>query len=64
MVNEIATNNSPRLAVKISEAASLLGVSTSTVRRLIERGELKVVRCLRHPLIPLSELARLISVGA
>lgn len=48
----------PRLAVKISEAASLLGVSTSTVRRLIERGELKVVRCLRHPLIPRAELER------
>lgn len=63
MVNEIATNNSPRLSCKIREAAVLLGVSDSTIRRLIARGDIRVSRKLRHPLIPMSELVRLIAVG-
>jgi len=55
---------SHRLTCKIKEAAAMLGVSESTVRRLISRGDIRVSRKLRHPLIPMSELARLISVGA
>ena len=51
-----------RLACKIREAATLLGVSESTIRRLIAAGELRVIRKLRHPLIPVSELERLLDI--
>jgi len=40
-----------RLAVKINEAAFLLNISKASVRRLIDRGELKSIRKLRHTLI-------------
>jgi excisionase family DNA binding protein len=43
--------NTKRLAVKISEAAFLLNISKASVRRLIDRGELKSIRKLRHTLI-------------
>ena len=44
-------SNTKRLAVKISEAAFLLNISKASVRRLIDRGELKSIRKLRHTLI-------------
>jgi excisionase family DNA binding protein len=51
----------PRLAVKIREASELLGVSTSSIRRLIQRGEIQVIRKFRHPLVPVTELQKLIN---
>jgi excisionase family DNA binding protein len=54
--------NSPaKRAVKISEAAGLLGVSESSIRRLISRGILKPIRVLRHLLIPLKQLDALLN---
>lgn len=50
-----------RLTLKIGEAASLLGVSTSTVRRLISRGFLRPLRQLRHLLIPVEQLTALVA---
>jgi len=47
-----------RCAVKIKEAADLLGLSPTTIRRLIKRGDLKAVKALRHPLISLYEISR------
>ena len=45
------TSSTNCLAVKISEAAFLLNVSKASVRRLIDRGELKAIRKLRHTLV-------------
>ena len=49
-----------RKSFKIHEAAELLGVSASSIRRLIARGHLRSVRVLRHVLIPATELDRLL----
>jgi len=40
-----------RELLKIAEVAIMLGISQSTVRRLIDRGLLKANRSLRHLLI-------------
>jgi excisionase family DNA binding protein len=51
-----------RLTYKVPEASKILGINAHTLRRLIARGEIKVVRALRHPLIPAEELKRFASV--
>ena len=52
----------PRGALKIKEAAEYLGgVSTMTVRRLINRGLLKPNRATGHLLFPVSELDRFLT---
>ena len=51
------------LAVGINEAANLLCVSSYTLRRNIERGEIRVVRVGRRVLIEPREIARLIEKG-
>jgi excisionase family DNA binding protein len=49
-------------ALKIKEAAQYLGgISTITVRRLIQRGLIKPNLALRHILIPVSELDRFLA---
>jgi excisionase family DNA binding protein len=50
-------------AVKIKEAAQMLGVCENTVRRLIIRNKLRRVPGLRHILIPVSEIDRFLSVS-
>jgi excisionase family DNA binding protein len=50
-----------RIAVKMPEAAAMLGVSTKTIRRAIQRGDIRVTRKFRHKLIPVSELERFIN---
>ncbi len=45
--------------VNISQAAEALSVSRDSVRRLIERGQLKSVRILRRVMIPVTEVERL-----
>lgn len=49
-----------RLSYKISEAATALGVSPASIRRLIARGIIKPVRILRHVLVPASELRKIV----
>ena len=49
-----------RLSYKITEAAELLGVSPTTIRRAIDRGMLNPCRVFRHVLIPVDQLERLI----
>jgi excisionase family DNA binding protein len=56
-VNPKGSAVSPR-ALKVSQAASYLGVSTISIRRLITRGLIKPNRALRHLLIPVAELER------
>jgi excisionase family DNA binding protein len=50
-----------RLALKINEAAALIGVSHQTIRRAITRGDIRVSRKTRHVLIPRGEIERFIS---
>jgi excisionase family DNA binding protein len=47
-------------SVKISEAAVILGVSESSIRRLIDRGIIKPSRVLRHLLVPLKQLDQIL----
>ncbi len=55
-------NTAPLGALKLKDAAKYLGgISTITVRRLIDRGLIKPCRTLRHLLIPISELDRFIA---
>jgi excisionase family DNA binding protein len=58
---ESRINQLPRIAVKMPEAAAMLGVSTKTIRRAIQRGDIRVTRKFRHKLIPVSELERFIN---
>lgn len=46
------------MAYKMSEAASLLGISVITLRRAIDRGDIQPSRAFRHVLIPAAELQR------
>lgn len=58
------TQIAPVGALKIKDAAKYLGgVSTITVRRLIQRGLVKPNRALRHILIPVAELDRFLAGG-
>jgi len=58
-----STNPPPqKLAFKISETAAMLGISESSVRRALERGEIKANRKFRHILIPMSEIKRFLAV--
>lgn len=50
-------------ALKISEAAQILHVSESSIRRLIRRGDLRGLRIIRHLLIPAEDIERLLQAG-
>ena len=47
-----------RLTYSIRETADLLGVSYFTVFRLLKRGKLHALTCIRHKRIPKAELER------
>ncbi len=49
------------LAVKIPRAAEALGISKSSVRRLIAQNEIRAITVLRHTMVPVSELERFCS---
>lgn len=49
-----------RLAYNLTECAAQLGISESSVRRLIQRGRLRRVQGFRHILVPASELQKLV----
>lgn len=49
-----------KLLFKLKEASALLGVSTASLRRAIQRGLIKPVRAFRHVLISRAELERFI----
>jgi hypothetical protein len=49
------------LLLKVPQAATLLGLSISSIDRLIGRGELKPIVQLRHRLIPRSEIERFLN---
>ena len=49
-----------RRAYSLKETASTLGISESSVRRLIARGKLRPSRLLRHLMVPVEEIDRLL----
>ena len=49
----------PQLLHSIDDAATRLGVSVSTIWRLIRSGQLRAVKILGRTLVPESELQRL-----
>jgi excisionase family DNA binding protein len=49
-----------QLAHSIDDAAARLGVSVSTIWRLIRSGQLRTVKILGRTLVPESELQRLV----
>jgi excisionase family DNA binding protein len=53
-----------RLAYTVNETAEMLGLSTKTVYRLIERGLLKSVGALRHKRITRAEIDRFLKTTA
>jgi hypothetical protein len=54
------TSSSPiqRIAVKIDEAAAMLGVTRNTIKNAIKRGDLHASRKLRHKLILVADLEK------
>lgn len=60
-MNEPPTHNPPgesKLTLTVGEAARALGVSRTTIYRLIADGHLRASRVLRRKLIPVGELQR------
>ena len=51
-----------QLAVSIPKAAEMLDCSSATVRRAIERGEIRAVRLLGKVIVPVAELERLLGI--
>jgi excisionase family DNA binding protein len=59
--SEPSAGQPAKKAVKIKEAAMLLGICENSVRRLIDRQQLRTNRVLRHHLIPMEEIDRFLS---
>lgn len=60
MNNKCVPKDEKPIAYKIADAAHLLSVSPASVRRLIARGDLKVIRKLRHILITSASIEALV----
>jgi len=54
-------NPQGKLAVKLKEAAAMLSISESTLRRKIEKREIAVCRACRHIVIAVDELKRFLA---
>lgn len=52
-----------RLALRVDEACSALGISRSSLYELIASGEVRTSRIAGRRLIPVKELERLLSTG-
>lgn len=52
-------NGQAQLLLSIRDAAQMLSVSSSSIRRLIARGKLKPVRLWRHLRIPIQQIQKL-----
>lgn len=57
-INWPENSKNKRRAYLLTETAEILGISTKSVRRLIERGLLKNSKALRKIIIPASEIER------
>jgi len=59
MSSEDNTSRSlPRLAWSLTETAEILGLSYTTVWRLVKRGKIRAVPGIGHKLIPQKEIER------
>ena len=54
----------PRLAYNLQETAKVLGLSQTSVYRLIERGKLRCCPELRHKVIPLTSIEEFLNPKA
>lgn len=63
MNNTQSVGASTKLAYSVKEAADLLGVSTKSIRRAVERGQLPVCRKFRHLLIAKVDLEKFLGIG-
>jgi excisionase family DNA binding protein len=61
-VKTIPQNMPPRAAYSVAETCEMLGISRSTVYRLIARRQLRRVHLGRRALIPASEITRLMEL--
>jgi len=52
------------LTFKVADAATALGISKASVRRLIHRGDLVAIRKLRHVLVTAESVRRLAGMEA
>lgn len=52
------TTSLPRLAYSLKEVAAMLGISYTSVHRLVRRGKLRSTGGLRHKLIAAGDLER------
>ncbi len=59
----ITQNTVQRGALKLRQAAQYISVSPITVRRLVERGQLKANRSTRHLIFSIKELDRFLEGG-
>jgi excisionase family DNA binding protein len=50
-----------RLAFSLGEVASMLGLSNATVYRMVQRGDIKPIRGIRHHTFSKREIDRLLS---
>jgi len=53
-----------RMACSMQEAAQMLGISYTSVWRLIKRGKLRSLDALRTKIIPMKEIERFLSKAA
>jgi excisionase family DNA binding protein len=61
-IEEITRSNEPQLLTK-KETASLLRVSMRTVERMVQAGELPVVRIRNSPRYRLADVSRIVREG-
>jgi excisionase family DNA binding protein len=54
----------PRMAYSIAESEALIGLSRSSIYRMLEAGTLKAVKYGRRRLIPAREIDRILSTEA
>jgi excisionase family DNA binding protein len=57
------TSGVKRISYRYDEAEAATGLSRETIRRLVDRGEIKTVRVGRCVLIPAAELEKLLTTA-
>jgi excisionase family DNA binding protein len=60
----VAVASGQRMALSVNEAASALGMSASTIWKLIALGRIQAVRLGRRTVIQVEELQRILTLNA
>jgi excisionase family DNA binding protein len=58
MLNHISPSQGGKLAHSVAETAEILGISTRSIHRLLDRGLLRASKALRKILIPRLEIEK------